>query len=169
MRNCAATLCLAVFLVAGCGANGSGGTGGGSGGCSGGGNAASNSPANDSSAGNSDSGTDGHAGATDSGKRETQVAALVKAFRDLDEKAVLDLFHPDHKKLAEERITGGFKKIRDAKGEWLVETKPITEKDGKHIVEATMTIKEPGQNHSGMKRSLELVLHNGKWLFKFYP
>ncbi|MCC7510764.1 MAG: hypothetical protein IT464_15480 [Planctomycetes bacterium] len=168
MRLCAATLCLAAFLLAGCGANGTGGTGGGSGGGAGS-NAGSNSAGNESAADNADSGSNDPAGATDSGKRDTQVAALVKAFRDLNEKSVLDLFHPDHKKLAEERMTGGFKKIRDAKGEWLVETKPIAEKDGKYIVEATMTIKEPGQNHSGMKRSLELVLHSGKWLFKFYP
>ncbi len=161
MKRHAATLCLVLLLLAGCGANGGGGGAGG--------NSGSGASSNEAPAGNSHSGTNDPAGASDSGKRDTQVAALVKAFRDLNEKAVLDLFHPDHKKLAEERFTGGFKKIRDAKGEWLVETKPIVEKDGRFIVEATMTIKEPRQNHSGTTRSLEIVLHGGKWLFKFYP
>ncbi|MBX3460253.1 MAG: hypothetical protein KF696_09895 [Planctomycetes bacterium] len=154
-----ASLCLAGLLVAACGANSSSGTGGG--GSNSGGNAAGNTAA---CTGDSQPAPQ----PTEKDEREAQVSRLVQAFAKLDADAILALFHPDHKATAEKRIIAEVKRLAGVKGEWKVTPGPIEEIDGRFVSSSKTQIIEPGQNHSVVERKLELVKHDGKWLFKFY-
>lgn len=156
----AALLCVAVFL-AGCGANSS--TGGGTGG--GGSNAANSGGGNAPAC----TGEQPAPQPTEKDEREAQLSRLVQAFGKLDAEAIVGMFHPDHRANAEKRIAGEVKRLKGVKGEWKITPGPIEEIDGRFICPSKTQIIEPDQTHSVVERKLELVKHEGKWLFKFYP
>lgn len=99
--------------------------------------------------------------------REAQVDKLVGAFEDLDGGTVKELFHPEHHDLADERIVGGLDEMKENGGTWTIDPSDIVEEDDKFIVPITMTI-TMGEQSQDDERQLELVEHEGKWLFKFY-
>lgn len=163
-----ALLCVAAFVFAGCGANSSTGGGGGGGGNSGGGG---NGGGGNSGGGNSAACTGDQPAPqpTEKDEREAQLSRLVQAFGKLDAEAIVGMFHPDHRANAEKRIAGEVKRLKGVKGEWKITPGPIEEIDGRFICPSKTQIIEPDQNHSVVDRKLELVKHEGKWLFKFYP